>query len=176
MKKLLLSLSLCFGLVTATTPKSDAAVGALISAPAVMTVGGVVALVGGVGFAVVAHRTEGAGMEGLFEYIFFGGAGLVTAGIGLVILDGDQQGELAFSRVAADSAAHSGFSAAEIATYNRELSRLNAIQQTISAEVAGNPRLNTQARWQVLGARLSPATLEIAGHNGSAFLQHVSVR
>lgn len=174
MKKLFVSLAVCLGIMVSTTPKSEAVVGAIVSAPAVMTVGGVVALAGGIGFTIAGARAEGNGFGGIIEYMIYGGIGLVTAGIGLVVLEGTGTHEIRFNQV--DGSLGGGFSASEIETYNHELTRLNAIQQTISAEVAAAPRMDVRSRWQRLGSRLSPATLEIAAFNGSAFLQRLHVR
>ncbi len=175
MKKLLASLALSLGLIAGTTPKAEAVIGLIVSAPAVVTTGGVVAALGG-GTAVISLinlQRRDCPEDCVWNSIAFTLLGGAAAAVGIVILDGDQQGEIAYAPVSVSTAGHNQFSMAEIQTYNRELARLNAIQQTITAEVAANPRLDARARWLQLGARLSPATLEIAAFNGQQLLNQL---
>ncbi len=170
MKKLLLSLSLCLGLTVATTPRSHATAGFVMYSGTIFAVGGLIAAAGFIPIAIVDPEVpDNDPMQGP-RWVRLAFIAFVA---GAVILEGEQEGEIAFARL---SGPHAGFSAEDVATYNRELPRLNAIQQTISAEANANPRMDTRARWETLGSRLSPVTMSIAAHSGQELLRNVRVQ
>lgn len=168
MKNFITSLALSFGMLLVTTPKSEAIVGAIVSAPAAITIGGVMALAGVGTTTAVGTRVIRCDWDCSLTTAFYG---IVATGVGIVVLDGNQAGEIAFAPVNTSSAGH--FSKSEIATYNKELTQLNAIQQTITHEVATKKNVDVNARWEVLGAKLSPATIEIAAANGAELLKQL---
>lgn len=162
MKKTFTSLALSAGIFFSTMPSAQASVVAFLGQPATAVAAGLVYLTGGV--VISSHHGVQTGAEGWGGRILRNMSTPVAI-IGLVILDGDQAGEMSFTKVPLTSSSHQRFSKDEINTYNRELSQLNAIQQTLTREVANNPRTDINARWAQLATKLSPATLEIAAFN-----------
>lgn len=95
--------------------------------------------------------------------------------VGFVILDGEQQAEITFAPIDAISKLNERFTEAEIATFNHEVDRLNAITQTILSKVAANPEEDAAALWDKLGTSLSHSTLEIAGVSSAELLGAASL-
>ncbi len=166
MKKVFASLLLAFTLIFTPTHKSEAAVGGLlslaVSVPAVIAVGGVSTLVGGVAF-LIGDRTGGD--TGFV--LFFGGGALLLLGIAL--LDGEQAIE--FAEVNPSMKHLQGISQDDMETYNSELDQLNAINAQITEEAAADRDIDAKARWSEMGEALSPATLKIAGLNGALLMK-----
>lgn len=173
MLKFLSSVAIALTLVFAPVQKSEAAVG-LIAAPAVIVVGGVVAAVGGV--LTIDAFAEGPictapGFDGILSCLFTGVVGLSLAGVGLLILDGEQ--ELAFAEANSSMKHLKGVSAEEIAVYNSELDQLNAINAEITAEVKADKSVDAKARWSEMSSLVSPETMKIAALNGEALLKSI---
>lgn len=169
MKKLAAIMALSLGvLVTSVTP-ARAATALLLNAPAVVTIGALTSL-GGFTFSMAALRNiEVNGHNPTDQVVFY--ISRAATFLGLIVLDDDQAGEINFAPVSHMSAAH--FSKSEIATYNKELSQLNAIQQTITHEVATHKNVDVKARWEALGTKLSPATIEIAAFNSAELMKQL---
>lgn len=154
---------LSLALVTALVPKnSHAVVGLLIKSSTTKTVGGVVA-VGGLGVAVLSGRIIAEGWTALGYAL----SGLMLAGIGLLVLDESQSAEVVYRKV---QTVH-GFSAADIATYNSEIEELNAIHQTVEAQLRADSSLDAVDLWNEYKNQLSPATIKLAAYHGKRLLE-----
>lgn len=170
MLRILASLAIALTLTLAPARRAQATVG-IVAAPALIAVGSIVALAGGVAFLdgnFGGPLCKIKSFDGVLSCVFFAMSGLVVAGVGLVILDGDQS--LAFSEVDASMEHLASVGQQEIETYNNELDQLNAINSQIAEEIATDSSTDGKARWADLGALLSPATLKIAALNGEALL------
>jgi hypothetical protein len=160
MKKFFMSALIALSLITIPTKNSEAAVG-LIAGPAVTTVGALVTLTSGVGFALGETILNSWDLTIISVYMILP--------VGLLLLDGEQT--VAFSEVNSTMTHLKSVSADEIETYNAELDQLNAINEQISAEVAADKNTDAKARWTDMSALVSPATLKIAGMNGALLME-----
>jgi len=132
-KLVVFGLALCLVFSVIQPRRSEAAVGGIVclaggaGVPVVVT-GGVMVLGG-----VLLGASAGASQNG----IGFGAALLGVVGIlfGLVVLDGEGSRDIAFSTITEDQAAQLGLSEAQAQAYNSELSEINAIRETIQADV-----------------------------------------
>lgn len=134
------------------------------SAGPAAVIGGLIALGGGVD---MKRHIRAGGVRNIFLATVVDGSLLVA---GLILLDGEQGPEVVFTEVTEGMKATEVFSADDIATYNDELDRLNAINQTITVEFSANEHLNATQRWAELSPYLSPATLKVAAFNGEILL------
>lgn len=173
MKKLILSLAIMTSVLFGTTQKSEAGVGALISAPVVMTVGGLAAATGTFLFVDVSGllwQDPITCSRGDWNWSCMGPGilSVILVPAGLLILE--EEGGLTFSKVKVGDKTVKNFSRAEIAVYNEELDQLNAINAQIVEEAKSNPEVNTTELWKDLGSMVSESTLQIAGETAAAFL------
>jgi len=158
MKNAFFAFLLCFTVFAAQTQRSHAAIGAALSAPAAIVVGGVIAAAGAGSTAVCLGFNaciggDGGTLDSLMLLIY-----IPVAAVGLLVLDGEQAGEISFTAVPSAQ----GFSADEVAAYNAELDELNAIAQTISAQAAADLHVDAKALWEQYAADLSASTVKIA--------------
>lgn len=171
MPKFLLSFFLSVSLLLAFPLEGRATVG-LVTAPALIAVGGVVAATGGIGF--IDGTLEGPlcrikKFDGVLSCVIFAVSGLVVAALGLVILDGEKS--LAFSRMDLSMPHLSGVTEEELSVYHDELDQLNFIAREITEEASKTTDFDARSRWLELGNLLSPASLKLAGLSGEAFLR-----
>lgn len=163
MKKFFSTLVLSLSLMMAVTPRANALVGIYIGSTAVMALGGLVAATGGVWIAKGPADHERAAGRG------FSLKGLLFIINGIILLDGDQAGEIEFTAMESSEK----FSEKKVAIYNSELAELNAIHQTVQAELEAGSAANGQQLWAEYGSALSQETLEIAGHVGQKLLNSI---
>mgnify|MGYP003390206199 CR=1 FL=1 len=147
------------------TPKSHALVGWIVKSPTTRSVGGVV-IAGGLAFSFIGARTASDGWVALGNMI----GGWMVAGLGLVILNEQQIAEAEFTAL---NTTTKNYNDEELATYNSELAQLNAVHQTVVAQVRADANLDEVQLWREYGALLSPATLKIAAFNGQRLLNTI---
>lgn len=176
MKKTLCTLVLSLSLLSSAlyTPKADALVGVIFKYKTVKTIGGIGALVGGVGATaglIFASTTTSlsAALGGIIIMVY-GGA---LAGIGLIVLDDNSIADIEFQSLDLNNKAEfEGFSVEQAAIYNAELSLLNAIRKTIMSEVEETENTaDAEELWLDYASNLSPETFEIAKHKAAQFLR-----
>ena len=151
---------LCF---TLTSTRTHAVVGWIVKSSTVKSIGGVVTA-GGVGFAFIGSRTASDGWVALGNLL----GGLMVAGLGLIILDDQQEAEAQFTPLSKD---YPLFTEDEISTYNNEIDELNAIHQTVTHELELDPKARANDLWTKYGDVLTPSTLKIAAYNGERLLR-----
>ena len=131
---------------------SHAAIGAIatggaISVPVAIAAGSTLGL--GLTYGIIVDVSWGDGM--LVGTAVWSLIGLIIGGI---ILD-DESGQVAFSDIdSAEIAAEIGLTEAETAAYHAELNQVNAVRETIEAEVAatnGDPMESAKALWVEYG-------------------------
>lgn len=160
MKKSITTLLLTLSLFTVTTQKSHAVVGLLLGNPAVTAVGGLATL----GGFVFMNDTSGD----IAQNFRRGFGGLIAAVVGITLLSESQTAEIQFQPILSSPR----FTADELETYNSELSELNAINQTITAEIAANPKnTDSEALWNEYGAVLSPDTIKVAAYTSNKLIK-----
>lgn len=158
--KTLKTLLVVFSLVCLTlhSRPSQAAVGALAAAPAVVVAGLYIAGTGAAvtGVATVMDVSEGGG--GLFAFLMFM---FITGPImllGLVILDDEQAME--FSPMEPAHGQKLGLSADELRAYNSEIDQINALAAFVDAEVSKDEKPSREYAaqlWTEVKGELSPA-------------------
>lgn len=175
MKKLLASLVMALSITISATPKAQAGIGALISVPAVVTIGGVAAASGALLFVDAAGliwRPISCHQSGAVDFSCLG-SGMVSILMitaGLIVLD-NEDGKISFHEANKQMKHLKNFSSKDIAQYNSELDQLNAINAEIAEEVSLDETVDAKSRWEDLGTHLSPATMQIAGANAANLLK-----
>lgn len=152
------------------TPKSNAAIGLIAKSKVVKTVGGVTSATGGVvggASLLTVATTSNLGVAILGAIGVY--VGVITAGIGLIILDDKTIAELSFSKVY--NGEFEGVSSEEVLIYNRELQMLNSIKETIAQELPENTTLEKAgSAWRAYSGMLSPETMKVASKVSKRFL------
>lgn len=171
MKTLRVFFAVLLTVVTLTHSKpSQAAVGALVAVSAVSTAGLVIAGGGGA-LTTVGFFGEPLGLchnDGCLAMLAPIILGAIAMGIGLVVLDGEQQ--IVFQEVDSSAAKKLGLTEEERQSFNTELDEANMLLSDVNAQVAElrNPTSRDSARiWNVMKDLVSPATfsamVKIAG-------------
>lgn len=148
----------CLLCLTLHSRQSQAAVGAIAAAPAVVVAGLYVAGTGAVVTGVVTVMDVQEGGGGLFAGIMFM---FITGPImllGLLILDEEQA--LEFAPMEADHGRKLGLSSDELRAYNNEIDQINALAAFVDAEVSKDvkPSREYAAKlWTEVKGELSPA-------------------
>ena len=168
-----LAVLLGFSTMTLAPRPAHAIIGLAATAVAVRTAGGITLLTGGVitGASLIYVATVGAATlgEAIGAAVFAAmgiAIGTVTAGIGLILLDGEQ-GTLVFQTVDTtqpDLYLPAGVNALQVTIYNTEVEELNSARETIDAELT---RTNgsvddAKAMWESYKPRFAPETIEVA--------------
>jgi hypothetical protein len=152
------------------TPESEAAIGLIAKSKVVKTVGGVAAatggVIGGVGLISLATTADlGVAILGAVGVYI----GVITVGIGLIILDDKTVAELSFDKVYPGE--FQNISADEVMIYNRELQMLNSIKETIAQELPDDTTVEEAGDvWSAYSGMLSPATMKVAGLVSERFI------
>lgn len=165
-----------FTTVTVAPRPAHALIGIAATAYAVRTAGGITLLTGGVitGASLIYAATYGAATlgEAIGAAVLAAmgiAVGTVTAGIGLILLDGENggQGSLVFQWV--DPAkpelyAAAGVTAQQVSVYNTEVEELNAARETIEAEMnrIHGSLDDAHALWETYRSRFAPDTVTVA--------------
>ena len=130
--------------------------------PVLMGVLGGASLAGGLGMAGFGCQQGFSGVAGQF-CAFFGGAGLIFAVVGVIMLDAPSGPTTAFGPLSVDSALKLGVKPEAREIYNSELPEINAVRESVLSEadrrVQAGETLSTeqvQAIWSDYGTALSP--------------------
>lgn len=125
-----------------------------------MIVGGALIATGGLTSVHAPVFSDSRSYDGLLIGII----GLGVAAVGLLVLDQDGSKDVQFQALSSESAQRLGLSANSIETYNSELDELNAIKNSISAELSltESPSLEKSATlWSEYQGRLSAETMQV---------------
>ncbi|MEK7690085.1 MAG: hypothetical protein AAB425_03600 [Bdellovibrionota bacterium] len=145
--------TLATGMNLVRSPSAHAAIGAIatggaISVPVAIAAGSVLGL--GLTYGIIVDVSWGDGM--VVGTAVWSVIGLIIGGI---ILD-EQSGQVSFAEIETEEKALSlGLNAAEAQAYNSELDQVNAVRETIEAEVAtvdGDRLKAAEALWADYGA------------------------
>lgn len=175
MKKFITMLMLVSFVSTTTfTPKAEALIGLMFKAKSMKAIGGIGALGGAVitGGSLIAIKTANnlatAILAATVSY-----AGLILAGVGLIILDDGQVADIEFRAISDEHAKSlTNFTESEIAIYNSEVEELNAIRQTVVAESeVSEDTKDAEKLWLEYSDALSPETFEIAKYQAKMFIE-----
>ncbi len=176
MKKILLGTVLTTSLLASNfiAPKADALIGVIFKNRIVKTIGGIGAIGGGTlglygaGIAYSSTATLGSAIAGAVFIAY----GIVLGGIGVIILD-DKVSDIEFKKFDLDRPDLFGnFTLEEIQIYNSEIEQLNAIRQTISAEVSETEDTkDAEDLWNHYAPSLHPTTFEIAKAQAKEFVE-----
>ena len=129
--------------ITLNSRPSQAGVGALVAAPVVVVAGLVTAGIGGAGVIAVVACAPNCG-EGAVPVGFFGA---ILLGLGLIILDGEQQ--VQFNSLSVAEANKLNLSSAERMSFNAEIDQVNALTSFVSEEVVSQKIQNSEEAAQV---------------------------
>lgn len=110
---------------------SQAAIGAIVAAPAVVTGGLVIA---GLGAGTTLALAVTAGPNDLGAGILMMFFTLPALALGLLVLDGEQG--ISYSPVSLKDATRLGLSAEELNSFNQEIDQVNALASYVDSEVA----------------------------------------
>ena len=165
--KLIKTTLLSLLIVTSLSSKpSQAAIGAIASAPVVITAGLVALGIGATGVAgtIAASLLVQNNGQDLGDGFFFNGVtAFGTLGVvGLIVLEGEQQ--LAFTELTTAEALKLNISESEKQSFNAELDQVNAVMAQVTAEVSSleNPTLaDSQAAWMEVSQSLSPESFTV---------------
>ena len=167
---LLIAMSVTLFSTAVYTPKANAAIGFIAKSKVVKTVGGVTSATGGVvgTVSIISLATTGnLGTAILGALGFY--VGVMTAGIGLIILEDKTIAELSFDKVYLNE--FDVLSEEDVTIYNRELQMLNSIKETISQELPDNTTLKESGEaWKAYSGMLSPETMKVASKVSEKFL------
>ncbi len=166
-----LTVLLGFATTTVVTPRpAQAIIGLAVASYALRTAGGVTMLLGGtaagigIGYALYTGTSVAIGVTSAAAIGTL--LGTVTAGIGLLLLDGNQ-GALVFQTVDVANTslyAPAGVTAAQVAVYNTEIDELNAVRESIDAEmVRTNGSVNdAKVLWESYRPHFAAETITVA--------------
>ena len=179
MKKNILAMVLIVSMILATAipRRSEAGLGALLAAPAVITIGAVtggVAAAAAIGGLIAFNGKNEVGVIVGFVVMFYGAIGSV---LGLVILD-DHSSNLELEALRDEHAAALGISTTETQAYNQELDEINAAKKTIEAEVRAmeKPSIDhAQKRWQEMRGNISPDAFSALEKISAEFVRNLRV-
>jgi len=177
-KVVAMALMLSIGGAVAQPQRSEAAIGGIIALTggagvSLMAVGGVMTAAGGLVCEVARNSDD-------WDYLtvaFFAG---VFALIGIVILDGNGDREMVFSELAVEQALALGVSEEQARAYNGELAEINAVRESVQAEILTQAQKGEEVTaqavsdtWQAYRAVISPeafAALEkVSTHTAESF-------
>lgn len=150
--------------------RAEAIVGLATANPAAALLG--LALWGGGGGAALygLMREDNTG-DGLFYGGFIG----VIAGI--VLLDGKNSQDIAFSPISSDEAKSIGLTDAELSAYNNELDKINLVRENVESQVSGNSNESVQDAsklWDKYRSDLSPEAFSAAQKVAKAAAQSMN--
>jgi hypothetical protein len=161
MKKIINSLAIVLTVFTLSTSRpANAAVGALVAMPLMISTG--IAIAAGGGAATVPAlgcMTFRGGEKGLVATLVLGIYGLVAIGVGAMVLDGEQHME--FAPVTPAQAAKLHLTKAEMNAYNSEVDQVNALADMIGEDLGRmeNPTNEDSANaWNDVKDTLAPQT------------------
>ncbi len=165
MKKIVLSFLLCLGLAGIPTQRAHATT-TLLGGPLVYAVGGGLIIAGGfmgiMGYQRwvennVRRPVARGTLSIIGTYVL-----LVPMFFGALMLDSEQEAELEFRVITDGQRGLRDIAARDIAIYNSQVNELNAVYQTVTAEVARDASVLPQDRWEAYSDLLAPETLRVA--------------
>ncbi|MGK5089062.1 hypothetical protein WDW86_16010 [Bdellovibrionota bacterium FG-2] len=160
-KSFLVVVSSVFLVTSTLVPQKSYALVAVATADAPVVLGGVAVSALGWGLVVggASKLNKGDGRGGL---VFLVGA--MITGMGLIMLDEEGGQRVQFAELDTAHAEALGVSVPSLEKYNQELDELNAISNSISAELATyeSPTIEDSAKlWKEYRENLSPETFEV---------------
>lgn len=159
MKKIkALVLTLTMTAILFSSKPSQAAIGSIIAAPAMVTAGVVVAggAVGAqVAFTALDFLTSPSDVKGASLWALF--LSVPLAGLGLLILEGEQT--MQFAPLSKAEAQKLGVNSQERAAYNSELDQLNALAEYVDQEISKDGKADLDESvtlWNEVKTAVSP--------------------
>jgi hypothetical protein len=169
--------SLCVFCLTFTlihSKPASAIVGLIVSQKIIKVVGGVIGGTGAIGVASgfitgAAATTLATGLKAVILIVY----GAATMGIGLIILDGESEGNIEFQPLMLSDARELGINSDDLEIYNENVEMLNSIKETIYSELSYDENLDTAQLWDEYAQVIDPAAMIVAKKVVNKFLSNL---